>query len=91
MVQIIDISNKILYDDAKAEQKFHILMNAAVSHELRNPLSSLLGGIETMKEYFGNLRDIYDYLMQSNHLVAEKIKLVLEGLVTNSFKMTSSA
>ena len=62
MVQIIDVSNKILYDDAKAEQKFHMLMNAAVSHELRNPLNSLVSGIETMQEYFNNLRDIYDYL-----------------------------
>ena len=68
-----------------------MLMNAAVSHELRNPLNSLVSGIETMQEYFNNLRDIYDYLKQTNQKVAEKIKLVLEGLVTNSFKMTSSA
>ena len=80
-----------MYDDAKAEQKFHMLMNAAVSHELRNPLNSLVSGIDTMQEYFNNLRDIYHYLLQTNQRVAEKIKLVLEGLVTNSFKMTSSA
>lgn len=91
MVQIIDISNKILYDDAKAEQKFQMLMNAAVSHELRNPLNSLVSGIESMQEYFSNLRDIYVFLMQTNQKVADKIKLVLDGLVKNSFKMTSSA
>jgi len=27
-------------------------MNATVSHELRNPLNSLIGGIYTMKSYF---------------------------------------
>jgi signal transduction histidine kinase len=44
-----------MYNDAKAEQKFHVLMNAAVSHELRNPLNSLISGIDTMQDYFNNL------------------------------------
>ena len=43
------MSDKMLYNEAKAEQSFATLMNAAVSHELRNPLSSLISGIETMK------------------------------------------
>lgn len=53
---MIDMSIRMLYNEARAEQKFYTLMNAAVSHELRNPLNSLFGGISNMKSYFLNLR-----------------------------------
>jgi len=43
MIQFIDISNKIMYNEMKAEQHFMALTTATVSHELRNPLSSLIG------------------------------------------------
>jgi signal transduction histidine kinase len=43
LIQIIDMSDKILYSEAKAEQSFLTLINAAISHELRNPLNSLVG------------------------------------------------
>ena len=45
LIQLIDMSDKMLYNEVKAEQQFSTLMNAAVSHELRNPLNSLIGGI----------------------------------------------
>ena len=51
VIQIIDMSDKMLYNEAKAEQTFSTLMNAAVSHELRNPLSSLISGIDAMKQF----------------------------------------
>ena len=43
LLQIIDVNDKILYNEAKAEQSFLTLINAAISHELRNPLNSLIG------------------------------------------------
>ena len=43
LVQVVDMSDKILYTEVKAEQSFLTLINATVSHELRNPLSSLIG------------------------------------------------
>ncbi len=43
LIQIIDVSHKLLYGEAKAEQSFLSLINGAVSHELRNPLNSLIG------------------------------------------------
>ena len=52
IVQIIDMSDKILYNEVKAEQSFLALINATVSHELRNPLSSMVGQIDQMKSYF---------------------------------------
>ncbi len=41
MIQIIDISDSILYDRSKAENEFLSVINATVSHELRNPLNSI--------------------------------------------------
>ena len=43
ILQIIDVSEKLLFNDLKAEYEFHSMMNATVSHELRNPLNSLIG------------------------------------------------
>jgi len=43
ILQLIDLSDKMLYNDIKAEESFLELINAAVSHELRNPLNSLIG------------------------------------------------
>lgn len=42
ILQIIDVSDRLLFDDIKAEYQFHSMMNAAVSHELRNPLNSMI-------------------------------------------------
>jgi signal transduction histidine kinase len=41
MIQIINISDSILYDKSKAENEFLQVINATVSHELRNPLNSI--------------------------------------------------
>ncbi len=41
MIQIIDISDSILYDKSKAQNEFLSVINATVSHELRNPLNSI--------------------------------------------------
>ena len=43
MIQIVDISDKMLFSQMKAEQTLLMLINATVSHELRNPLNSLIG------------------------------------------------
>ena len=96
LIQMIDISDKMLYNEAKAEKKFLTLMNATVSHELRNPLNSLVSGIETMESYFENLRQLLKYLEVNEGLEVPKqahgrLKLICEGLETNSTKMTSSA
>ena len=41
MIQIINISDSILYDKVKAKNEFLSLINATVSHEMRNPLNSI--------------------------------------------------
>ena len=41
IVQIVDITHQILYNESKVLNEFLSLINATVSHELRNPLNSL--------------------------------------------------
>ena len=50
MIQLIDISQKILYDEMKAEKTLLTLITATVSHELRNPLYSLISTIDKIDE-----------------------------------------
>ena len=42
MLQFIDISSSILYDNQREHSNFLGLVNACVSHELRNPLNSIV-------------------------------------------------
>jgi len=41
-LQMIDISSKIFYDDIKAQEEFMSLTSSTISHEMRNPLNSLI-------------------------------------------------
>jgi len=43
MIQIIDISNSVSLDEKIIENQMLEIANATTSHELRNPLSSILG------------------------------------------------
>ena len=41
VIQIIDVSQKILYEMAVGEKRLFSLINATVSHEMRNPANSI--------------------------------------------------
>jgi signal transduction histidine kinase len=42
ILQIIDVSDRILHNEVKADKLLLTLINGAVSHELRNPLNALV-------------------------------------------------
>jgi signal transduction histidine kinase len=42
MIQIVDVTHHILYTEYKAKIEFTSMINACVSHELRNPLNSIM-------------------------------------------------
>jgi signal transduction histidine kinase len=42
MIQFIDISKAILYDMEKGHNAVLSMINACVSHEMRNPLNSII-------------------------------------------------
>jgi signal transduction histidine kinase len=60
VLQIIDISKDIMYNIANGEKKLLALINATVSHEMRNPLNSI---------YSQNIKQI-----QINEKIQELIK-----------------
>ena len=43
MLQIVDISESVALDEKINENEMLEIINATTSHELRNPLSSLIG------------------------------------------------
>lgn len=49
LIQIIDMSHKIYYLDMKQQEHLYTMANAMVSHELRNPLNSLLNQLDYAK------------------------------------------
>ena len=42
MLCFTDISQRILYDTSKAEGELLTLINSTISHEMRNPLNSII-------------------------------------------------
>jgi signal transduction histidine kinase len=42
MIQMFDVTGQVLYDDQKTINQFLNLINATVSHEMRNPLNSIV-------------------------------------------------
>ena len=42
MLQLVDITPHMLYTEFKAKVEFTSIINACVSHELRNPLNSIM-------------------------------------------------
>lgn len=41
VLQIVDVSQKILFEMANGEKRLFSLINATVSHEMRNPTNSI--------------------------------------------------
>ena len=62
MLQIIDVSDGIMYDQQKAENSFLALINACVSHELRNPLNSIISQNVEKKFLYQELKEVVDSL-----------------------------
>ena len=58
LVQMVDVSHKMLYNKVKAKKQFLEIINATVSHELRNPLSSLVGQALLMDQFLNQFKEI---------------------------------
>ena len=58
MLQFIDISKSILYDMEKAHNSVLSMINACVSHEMRNPLNSVIAQNIEKKEIYSELTEL---------------------------------
>lgn len=60
MVEFMDISHTILHHQAKQENRFLAMANAFVSHELRNPLQSIVAQNIKKAKLYEELKNIID-------------------------------
>ena len=60
VLEIADISQKVLLDMARGERRLLTLINATVSHEMRNPVNSIHVQVLEM----GNLNEQLSYLIE---------------------------
>lgn len=61
-MQFIDISAKIFYDDIKAQEEFMSLITSTISHEMRNPLNSIISECKVMAQHKKELQHLTDLL-----------------------------
>ena len=54
----------MLFDDIKAEFQFHSMINATVSHELRNPLNSMICQLQYMNHSLKNFKKSIEKLKE---------------------------
>ena len=58
MLQIIDISVQVMYEKQKSLNNLLTLINATVSHELRNPLNSIIAINGEKERLYNKLKEI---------------------------------
>ena len=88
------MNNKVLYNKVQAEKSFLTLINAAVSHELRNPLNSLINQAMFMKSYLLNFKKLISARKneqdRDNNKVFEEIEAIVEGIDGCARKMQNA-
>ena len=60
MLCFSDISQKILYDTTKAEGELLSLINSTISHEMRNPLNSIINQCTILESLLYNFKCMRD-------------------------------
>ena len=78
MIQIIDISYQVLLNKQRGYNKLLSLINATISHELRNPLNSIIA-INQLK--VGLYKELEKILYRDQIPDSEKIEEVKEQLI----------
>ena len=68
MIQFIDISKAILYDMEKGHNSVLTMINACVSHEMRNPLNSIIAQNIEKEELYKKILEL------KNQFISKKIK-----------------
>lgn len=58
MLQFLNVSAQVLYDMQTIENRFLTLINACISHELRNPLNSVMAQNFEQKALLNSLKEM---------------------------------
>ena len=93
MLSFTDISQKILYDTSKAEGELLSLINSTISHEMRNPLNSIINQCKIIFAVCQNFKA----LLQNNSLsstagfVVQQLAEIYEEVTKSITIMNSSS
>ena len=58
MVSLIDVTDTVNYDLSKEQNELLSLINATVSHELRNPLNAIVSQNEVLRNVQENMQSL---------------------------------
>ena len=78
----MDISPKILLDKQKSHSKLLTLINATVSHELRNPLNAIIAFNMEKDELYDTLRALFYSEVLDPKSIIHQAKNILQKLQT---------
>ena len=76
MLQIVNVTNHILYNEFKAKHQFTDIINACVSHELRNPLNAIIAKNIEKTALYEELKEILAKFKK--HYLTHKCIKILE-------------
>ena len=68
ILQIVDISHTILYGQIQAKNDMLSLINACVSHELRNPLNAIIAQNINKECICRNIREFLDTITSKDDI-----------------------
>ena len=77
LIQIIDVSAQIMYNKASGEKQFLTMINAFVSHEIRNPLNFIK--MQIIRQKFLNEK-IYDIIQNNEKYSRKRLKKKIEKI-----------
>ena len=89
MIQIIDASQQVKEIETQNDNDFLKMINATVSHELRNPLSSILCQSQTLEEFQHELQLICNQV-QKHEPIKSKLDYISQNIDTCIKKLRSS-
>jgi len=79
MIQIIDVSTMVWFEQGREEKDLLSLINATVSHELRNPLNSIIAQNVRKESLYENMLIQLQFLDKQND-VTRRMKSIMEEL-----------
>ena len=56
MLKVTDVSDSVKYDESKEQNEMLSILNATISHELRNPLNSIVGQNTKKEELYLDMK-----------------------------------
>lgn len=93
MLAFVDISQKILYDTSKAQTEFLSLINSTISHEMRNPLNSIINECNIMQILVVNVKSLlqtFRHTLSDQNLYLQLIDILDKILRGNNVQTSSS-